>query len=87
MIVAKVLAAGAAADLVEPGMELRQVQGVSIASKSHEEVISLIRQSSRPLKLVFSSPESEPESESEPEPAPEPEPELPQRRRAAGTFL
>ena len=56
VIVAQVAAAGAAAGLVQPGMVLRQVQGASVAGKTHDEVIGSIRQAERPLTLVFIQP-------------------------------
>ena len=53
--VAQVASAGAAAGRVQPGMVLRRVQGVSVAGKTHDEVIASIRQAGRPLTLVFST--------------------------------
>ena len=60
VVVAQVAAEGAAAGRVQPGMVLLQVQGASVAGKTHDEVIGSIRQAGRPLTLVFSQPAANP---------------------------
>lgn len=58
VVVAQVASDGAAAGRVQPRLVLRKVQGVSVVGKTHDEVISSIRQAGRPLTLVFSPAES-----------------------------